>query len=261
MSLTGNVQILARRPSVFLARRRYILVLSHMRSYSSLLCHILGSHPQIAGYAEMHQSYRNRIDLMRLRVRVFRSLGGVLDGRFVLDKILHNEYSVSDSILNHPAVLAVFLVRRPAPSLTSIVEMGRRLPDVGWYSDRAAVTNYYESRLEELTRLAASVDRSFLFVRAEDIVHETVRAFQSLGSFLGLEQPLEESYSLFEHTGEPGWGDDSTVIREGVIVRERRADVIDFEDVLLSRATLAYHHCCRTLAGGAWSDPETCPSQ
>jgi hypothetical protein len=252
VNLTGNAQILARRPSVLLGRRRYILVLSHMRSYSSLLCHILGSHPQIAGYAEMHQSYRNRLDLMRLRVRVFRSLGGVLDGRFVLDKILHNEYTVSDSVLNHPAVLPIFLVRRPGPSLTSIVEMGRRLPDVGWYSDRAAVTNYYESRLEELTRLAGSVDRSFLFIRAEDVVDDTARAFQLLCSFLGLEQPLEESYSLFEHTGEPGWGDDSTVIREGVIVRDRGADVIDFEDVLLSRARLAYSHCARTLGKGGW---------
>jgi hypothetical protein len=250
VNLTGNAQILARRPSVLLGRRRYILVLSHMRSYSSLLCHILGSHPQISGYAEMHQSYRNRLDLMRLRVRVFRSLGGVLDGPFVLDKILHNEYTVSDSVLNHPAVLPIFLVRRPGPSLTSIVEMGRRLPDVGWYSDRAAVTNYYESRLEELTRLAGSVDRSFLFIRAEDVVDDTARAFQLLCSFLGLEQPLEESYSLFEHTGEPGWGDDSTIIREGIIVRDRGADVIDFEDVLLSRATLAYSHCCRTLGKG-----------
>jgi hypothetical protein len=250
LNLTENVQILAKRPSVLFGRRRYILVLSHMRSYSSLLCHILGSHPQIAGYAEMHQSYRNRLDLRRLRVRVFRSLGGVLDGRFVLDKILHNEYTVSDSVLNHPAVHPIFLVRRPGPSLTSIVEMGRRLPDVGWYSDRVAVTNYYESCLEELTRLAGSVDRSFLFIRAEDVVDDTARAFQLLCSFLGLEQPLEESYSLFKHTGESGWGDDSTTIREGVIVRDRGADVIDFEDVLLSRARLAYSHCCRTLGNG-----------
>jgi hypothetical protein len=251
VSLMRAAQILVRRPRVLIGRRRYILVLSHMRSYSSLLCHILGSHPQIAGYAEMHQSYRNRLDLMRLRVRAFRSLGGVLDGRFVLDKILHGQYTVSDSILNHPAVLPIFLVRRPGPSLTSIVEMGRRRPDVGWYSDKAAVTGYYESRLEELARLAARVDRTFLFLRAEDIIDETARALQSLRSFLGLEQPLEESYSLFEHTGEPGWGDESTNIREGRIVRDRRASVVDFEDVLLSRASLAYDVCCRTLASRA----------
>src|SRR5213075_544290 len=30
---------------------RFIFVVSHMRSFSSLLCHILGSHPEISGYA------------------------------------------------------------------------------------------------------------------------------------------------------------------------------------------------------------------
>ena len=30
-----------------------------MRSYWALLCHILGSHPEIAGYAEMHLAYRH----------------------------------------------------------------------------------------------------------------------------------------------------------------------------------------------------------
>ena len=27
----------------------FLFVISHMRSYSSLLCHILGSHPEISG--------------------------------------------------------------------------------------------------------------------------------------------------------------------------------------------------------------------
>jgi hypothetical protein len=255
LNLAANARVAFRRPSVFVSRREYILVFSHMRSYSSLLCHILGSHSQIAGYAEMHQSYRGRLDLMRVRARVFRSLGGELEGRFVLDKLLHNQYSVSGSIGNDPAVHPIFLVRQPGPTLGSIVEMGRRIPTVRWYSDPAAVTSYYESRLGELARLAASIDRSFLFIRAEDVVDDTTGVFQSLRSFLGLEQPLDESYSLFEHTGEPGWGDDSTKICQGHIVRDRSHRSGEFEDVLLSRAKLAYDHCCRTLAGGNFDRP------
>lgn len=113
MSWTETGRILVRRPSVFLGSRRYILVLSHMRSYSSLLCHILGSHPQIAGYAEMHQGSRGRLDLLRLRARACRSLGGKLDGEFVLDKVLHNEYSISDSIINQANSTAVISGQKP----------------------------------------------------------------------------------------------------------------------------------------------------
>ena len=34
-----------------------IFLLSHMRAFTSLAGHILGSHPQINGYFEMHISY------------------------------------------------------------------------------------------------------------------------------------------------------------------------------------------------------------
>ncbi|TCS68990.1 hypothetical protein EDC61_1225 [Sulfuritortus calidifontis] len=34
-----------------------IFLLSHMRAFTSLAGHILGSHPQINGYYEMHISY------------------------------------------------------------------------------------------------------------------------------------------------------------------------------------------------------------
>ena len=142
--------LFARRPWVFLGRRSYILVLGHMRSYSSVLCHVLGSHPEIAGYAEMHLPYRNVLDLLRLRSRVFRSLGCVLPGRFVLDKVLHDEYVVAPSILRREDVNAIVVVRRPAESIRSVLAMGERIPSVGWYSDVDAVVDYYVKRLRSL---------------------------------------------------------------------------------------------------------------
>jgi hypothetical protein len=38
-----------------------IFLLSHMRAFTSLAGHILGSHPQINGYYEMHISYEESI--------------------------------------------------------------------------------------------------------------------------------------------------------------------------------------------------------
>ena len=128
MSAARAALLLARRPGVFLSRRSYILVLGHMRSYSSVLCHILGSHPEIAGYAEMHLSYRNVLGLLRLRSGVFRPLGCVLPGRFVLDKVLRDEYAVAPSILRREDVNAIVVVRRPAESIRSVLAMGESTP-------------------------------------------------------------------------------------------------------------------------------------
>jgi hypothetical protein len=48
-----------------------IFLLSHMRAYTSLAGHILGSHPQINGYYEMHISYEDASALDR-QLEMFR---------------------------------------------------------------------------------------------------------------------------------------------------------------------------------------------
>jgi hypothetical protein len=52
---------------------RYLMLLAHARSYSTLLCHILGSHPQICGYSEAMIPYETAVDLIRLNCAVFRA--------------------------------------------------------------------------------------------------------------------------------------------------------------------------------------------
>src|SRR5215469_10659813 len=133
--------------------RRYLFVLGHMRSYSSLLCHILGSHPQIDGYCETHIKYRTRLDLLRLRSRVVRLTGEPLHGRYVLDKILHN-YPLADGILRSHNTLALVLLRRPVPTVRSIINMGLHYGDIPWHRDLDLVSSYYEERLAMLVRLA-----------------------------------------------------------------------------------------------------------
>ena len=48
------------------SQTNYLFLLSHMRSYSSLMSHLLGSSPQIDGYGEMHLRYRTRLSLLAL---------------------------------------------------------------------------------------------------------------------------------------------------------------------------------------------------
>jgi hypothetical protein len=65
------VLLLFKTPDVFLGRRKYIFLLSHMRSYSTLLCHILGSHSEVSGYSEARQAYVGIRDLFTLRYKVY----------------------------------------------------------------------------------------------------------------------------------------------------------------------------------------------
>jgi len=230
------------------AARRYLFVLGHMRSYSSLLCHILGSHPQVDGYCETHVKYRTRFDLLRLRSRVVKLTGEPLRGRYVLDKVLHN-YPLASSILRSPNTLSIVLVRRPVPTVQSIVNMGLHYSDIAWYRDLDAVTRYYEERVAALVRLADELRGRVMFLEAETLLSRTGDVLQSTGRFLQLSEPLQSDYKRFAHTGEGGFGDPSEAITTGRVTnaaREPRTPVM-LPVALTARLETAYAACSASL--------------
>ena len=230
------------------AARRYLFVLGHMRSYSSLLCHILGSHPQVDGYCETHVKYRTRFDLLRLRSRVVKLTGEPLRGRYVLDKVLHN-YPLASSILRSPNTLSIVLVRRPVPTVQSIVNMGLHYSDIAWYRDLDAVTRYYEERVAALVRLADELRGRVMFLEAETLLSRTGDVLQSTGRFLQLSEPLQTDYKRFAHTGEGGFGDPSEAITTGRVTnaaREPRTPVM-LPVALTARLEMAYAACSASL--------------
>jgi hypothetical protein len=166
----------------------------------------------------------------------------------VLDKILHNEYDVSLDVLNRANVFPIFLVRKPSPTISSILEMGRDI-HVPWYSDRDAVTRYYEQRLAALGKLGGGIDDPGLAIHAESVINRTETVLKAVANFLGLAHPPTEFYRIFKHTGEVGWGDSSSAIGTGRIVREQwttaRAEI---EPQALARARATYAECLEALS-------------
>ena len=230
------------------AARRYLFVLGHMRSYSSLLCHILGSHAQIDGYCETHVKYRTRFDLLRLRSRVVKLTGEPLRGRYVLDKVLHN-YPLASSILRSPNTLSIVLVRRPVPTVQSIVNMGLHYSDIAWYRDLDAVTRYYEERVAALVHLADELRGRVMFLEAETLLSRTGDVLQNIGRFLELSEPLQSDYKRFAHTGEGGFGDPSETITTGRVTnaaRDPRTPVM-LPAGLTARLEMAYAACAASL--------------
>ncbi|HEX9774430.1 MAG TPA: hypothetical protein VGB83_02465 [Actinomycetota bacterium] len=222
----------------FAKPRRTLFVLSHMRSYSSLLCHILHSNADITGYIEQHASYRSSIDLLDLRIRLAHEAEDGLSGRYVLDKILHNKAKLDPAILRRDDVFCVFMVREPEMTIKSTLAMVNRKSrweGTDWKSDPAG---YYVRRLDRLVELAELRPRHSLFFEADSLIDSTDAVLAGLSSFLELKHPLAPTYETFELTGKPRFGDPGKFIGAGEIVKERNeyADVtIPEEDLLRAK--------------------------
>jgi hypothetical protein len=238
---------------------RYLFLLSHPRSYSTLLCHILGSHPHISGYIESLISYVTAVDLIHLNRIALWAENYRGDCEYVIDKLLYDQLIVSDVVLRNPRVTLLFVVREAEPSIASLVRMKVREHQLGLqdWSDPAeslawnahAAAELYIARLQTLQALCARLEalgRRGIFLTAESLLAETPATFRLLERELGLSEPLREEYHLFPGTGVAGKGDTSPAIRSGRIVRDRdRQDElpIPIPPDQLDRARQSYAEC------------------
>jgi hypothetical protein len=215
-----------------------------MRSYSSLLAHVLGSHPEIDGYCETHLRYNFPFfDVVRLHWRVRKLTGEPLRGRYVLDQILHN-YVISAGILENPRTRAVLLLRQPVEVVQSILNMGTNLDPVARNTNLEHVTAYYVDRLRRLADLARKLGRRAAFVESEALLDSTDTALEFLRDYLELSGPLQRRYRSFAKTGQPGFGDPSPAIHSGEIgaYQKERAE-FPIPSALIEQVAHAYAAC------------------
>ena len=219
--------------------RRCRFVLRHMRSYSSVLSQILGSHPQIDGYCETHLKYRTSFDLWRLKRRVVHLTGKPLAGDYVLDNLLH-EYPIARGILASSRSRGIVIVRRPVASVCSIIEMGLTQTSIPWHRDFDRVARYYESRLAGLLRLTEALRGRVVFLEAERLFSNTQEVLDQLGIFLELQSPLRAQYQPLPPGGEPGSANPQT------------RPAVSLPRVLATRLQYAYDFWCAAIRN-------TCP--
>jgi len=217
MRLKSALAILPRLygPNGYLRAAGYLFVIGHMRSYSSLLAHVLGSHPRIVGYAEMHQKYRNVLDLLELTRKVERSCDKSYIDRYVLDKILHPQV-LEERVLRRKDVRVVAIARDPEASVSSIVAIR-----AGGMDSVGRAIAYYVERMETLVRVCEARGGDVAYVDGETLLDDTDRTLRALSAHLGIEPALHSEYSTFRFTGVPKYGDPSEWIKAGRIVRRR----------------------------------------
>jgi hypothetical protein len=94
-----------------------------MRAYTSLLGHILGSHPDINGYYEMHLGYKSNEDLKQ-QMQQYAGQEALKPGsRFLFDKLLHNDYALELDRLTLGGEVILLSLREPEQTIKSVLSL------------------------------------------------------------------------------------------------------------------------------------------
>lgn len=246
LSKARKLSTVAMNPHIVTCETKYLFILSHMRSRSSVVSHVLGSNPDICGYSELQQSYSGRLDLLRMRAEIYQESQSRLSNKFMLDKLLHDHCLISDEIFRLVQPKVIFLIREPESTIKSMINLGRRT-GVAEYQNPERVGQYYCSRLHSLEYYAGKVAGDYFFIDADDVVSRTEGVLASLTNWLGLQTPLEKNYSSFQNTGKRQRGDSSDNIKSGVIKSTKAHPNISIPRDVLLKAEASYRSCKRHL--------------
>lgn len=229
-----------------------IFLLSHMRAYTSLAGHILGSHPQINGYYEMHLGYEDASALDR-QLAAYRQDEALKPGsRFLFDKLLHNDYALKPERLGRADIKVLVALAEPEHTIKSIVHLFRQKPDPDLYASPVEAAKYYVERVRALAEFCRTTDWPYTYFDAELLVRAPEKLLPRLTAWLELDSPLSERYEVFSHTGKARRGDTSERVRSGRIdrVRSDYAHVV-IPEAVLGAAQAAYRECREAIVAGA----------
>jgi hypothetical protein len=235
---------------------RVLFVLSHQRSGSSLLVHLLNTNPQIIGYGESLLHYASKRDLRRLPLMVMaRTRKPVALQRYVVDKLLYAELLEETSLLRHDELRTIFLVREPEGALRSLIQAPKldhwpQQPNANRdHVDHEVATKYYCDRLrdlEEYSRIVDDKERS-VFITHQQLLERTDEVFGAFQKMLRVKKPFSEQYEILPTTGASGYGDVSDNIKRGFVDRQIERQRIEIREDLVENATAAFSRCSETL--------------
>ena len=212
-----------------------------MRAFSSLIGHILGSHPDINGYYEMHISYQENKNLLE-QLNVYTQHETLkLGSQFLFDKLLHNEYELELKHLELSQPKILITLRSPEQTIKSIVNLFQQKEVQGRYADPAEATAYYIDRVQKLAKFCLKNSRTYYYFDAELIQIDTQNLLKRLTHWLQLSTPLDQQYQLFSKTGKARAGDSSSSIKSGMVIkRANDYSSVQVSGNLLKNTEIAY---------------------
>jgi hypothetical protein len=207
-----------------------------MRSGSTLLAHILASHPEIAGAGETHIVYNTPSDLPKLVLRTCELLHRpILREQYMVDQINH-PYVTDDVLLSNRLHRCVILIREPAATLKSTMKL--------LACDEKEALTQYASRLAALTRYGMRLKQRAMLLQYDDLVDRSAETLTVLTAFLGLHSPLTPNYATHRMTARvEGFGDPSSNIKAGRVIRTQGHTDVTLSDEILVTARAAWKDC------------------
>ena len=239
-----------------------IFLLSHMRAFTSLAGHILGSHPQINGYFEMHISYEDASALDKQLDLFLESEELKLNSRYLFDKLLHNDYSLKlerfglpdsrNQGTKIPDIKLLVALREPEQTIKSIVDLLTQKETEELYASPVEASRYYVERVQALADFCRTVNQPYYYYDAAMLPGAPDTLLPKLSRWLELESPLNERYEIFSRTGEVGKGDSSENLRSGRINQtENVYSNIRIPDEQLKAAQQVYRDCRQRIIDNA----------
>jgi hypothetical protein len=225
---------------------KFLFILGHMRSASSLLVHILNSHPDIIGYGETHityqspQNFKTLLSNVHWRIRDYK-----MNQTYVLDKLLHTNKLMDENLLQSEDVYSIFLLREPIATIKSTLKLKQQ-----WGEKK--VVDYYTYRLKTLETYGDLINNKAhsLILTYDQILNETQLVFAALQTFLKTKDPFSEEYEILQTTGLKGIGDSSQNIQAGKIIRptEKKSSDFQLSGEFVDKVQFAYQHCLSHLS-------------
>ncbi|HAC64893.1 MAG TPA: sulfotransferase family protein [Cyanothece sp. UBA12306] len=221
---------------------KVIFIMSHMRSGSSLLTHILTSNSLIKGYGESHIQYSSEADLKRLMFKIychsqeFKNIQDLsklrMNHDYVIDKLLHDNKLINENILKLENFYVIFLIREPKRSLISMLDHKPH------WNEKDAI-QYYNNRLSTLVKYAQIINNKqrSIIITYDALMNQTNLVFNALQKFLKLPKGFSEKYQVSNTTGMRHVGDFKEKIRSGKIIRTPREIDISISAHLLEQET------------------------
>jgi len=221
-----------------------IFLLSHMRAFTSLAGHILGSHPAINGYFEMHISYDD-VSALDKQLDVLQEHEALKqNSHYLFDKLLHNDYQLKPELPGLEGIKILVALREPEHTIKSIVNLFTQKETQELYASPEEATKYYIERLEVLADFCRTFAQDYYYFDAGLLQSAPEILLPAMSGWLELDPPLSERYKLFSQTGKARMGDSSNLIHSGTIDNTR----IDYSHIRipkdeLKRAQMVYRDC------------------
>lgn len=218
--------------------KKHIILLSHMRAYTSLLGHIFGSNPEIEGYYEMHTGYYSWKSKYKVKMMYYQEHSAKKNAAFLFDKVLHNEHWVNPELLKNKDFYPIIALRDPSTTIRSIVAHYQKINPEHEYNNLEFATRYYKERLLGLAEIVKIMPKQYFYFDAETIKTKTDELLNGMSAFIGLLEPLNPNYQKMEKTGARFSGDNSVELFTGEIQSEDKKRDIAIEQLEIDQVVV-----------------------